>query len=199
MLPRPGAGYTRHVVKLLPPVLVENLASKKETYGRYNTAINVLFAPYFRQYPFLWEELLGFESWRTERIFQFPNGANLAQVTALAANYLQQLVETSWEDGRDDATLADICRGMREVANISDPRFQTYPFQSPRKIRRIQLDLDRTSVLNVFRQLFEFLVNFPASIGAIKGDPKTFKAGNLPEEQKTTLVADLGRLQGNLT
>jgi hypothetical protein len=198
LLPKLGMGYTRHVIKILPPVYVEKLDSKKETYGRYNTQLNALFAPYFRQFPFLWEELLGFESWRTERIFQYPKGANLAQITTLAANYLQQLVETSWEEGRDDDILARICQRMRVAANITDPRFQSYPFQSPRKIRQIHVDLDRTSVVKVFTQLLEYLFEFPISVGAMKDDPKLFKESFLPEKQKVPLVAELRQLQESL-
>ncbi|HMF32737.1 MAG TPA: hypothetical protein VKK79_15035 [Candidatus Lokiarchaeia archaeon] len=200
VLPKRGCGYTRHVVKFLPPIIIKDKGSKKETFGQYNTQLNALFAPYFRQYPFLWEEILGFDTWRTERVFRFPNGANLAQVTSLAATYLQQLVDTSWEEGREDEKIRNICRSMQTIANVTDPRFQSYPFQFQRKIRNISINLDRTSVVRIFEQLLDFLKEYPMECGEmVERDRKFFKPRGLPEEETAAITNELERLRETLT
>ncbi len=196
MLPKDG--YTKQILKFLPPVSIEDKGSKKDTFGYYNTHLNALFAPYFRQYPFLWEELMGL-NWRTRRIFQFPNGANRAQVAGLASEYLRHLIDTSWEQGRDDATLMSICDSLKKLSVDTDARFQTYPFRSPKKIRQLSVELARDSVVSIFRFLLNFLASYPNVRGFLgPKDLERFKGRQLAPEQETQLDSKVKELLSHL-
>lgn len=159
MLPRDG--YTRHVIRFLEPFFVEERGSQKATFGHYNARLNRLFAPFFRQYPFLWEEILGFATHRTRVTFTFPNGINKCQLAAMGVAFLTQLVETSWEPGRDDDLLLGLLDPLRELTAEVEDQF-TYPFQSSRRVRSFTVQLSRRSVPAIFEDLVTFLRAFPA-------------------------------------
>ncbi len=192
MLPKDG--YKKQILRFLPPVTLEDKGSRKETFGFYNTYLNALFTPYFRQYPFLWEELLGL-SWRTRRVFQFPNGANQAQIAGLGSEFLRHLVETSWEQGREDPALIRICDSLRTLYTGTDARFQAYPFRSQKKVRQISVDLPRDSASAIFRRLLEFLARFPDVQGFLSlREQQTFKRRRLLPEQEIHITAQVKEL-----
>ena len=194
-----GRGYKKQILKFFPPFNVIDKGSKKDTFGYYNTYLNTLFAPYFRQYPFLWEELLGLP-WRTRRIFQFPNGANRVQIANLVSAYLRQLVDSSWEQGRDDKKLKAICDVLNNLSTNTDERFQSYPFRSPKKIQQITVELPRDSVLSIFRYLLNFLEVYPNIRKFLTSrDFERFKRRQLSSEEESRfttaikgIIAQLG-------
>ncbi len=157
MIPRDG--YTKHTIRFLEPFTVATRGSKKETFGYYNTHLNALFTPYFRAYPFLWEEILGFSN-RTRAKFQFPNGFTQLDFLALAGEYLQLMLETSWEANRDDIPLEEICTRIAEFTRAHDKDF-SYPYRTERKVRFFGIDLDGTSIVKIFKELLVIVREFP--------------------------------------
>ncbi len=200
MLPKED-GYKKQILKFLPPVSIVEKGTKKDTFGFYNTYLNALFAPYFRQYPFLWEELMGL-NWRTRRMFQFPNGANRSQIAGLVSEYLRHLIDTSWEQGRNDAILTRLCDSLKKLSEGTDTRFQAYPFHSPKKIRQCSVELPRDSTIAIFRHLLNFLISYPNVQGfLIPKEVERCKGRLLAPEQESRIdvaVKDvLSQLGGN--
>ncbi len=128
-------------------------------------------------------------NWRTRRIFQFPNGANRAQIAGLASEYLRHLVDTSWEQGRNDATLMDLCDSLKQLSASTDARFRTYPFRSPKKIAQLSVELPRDSAIGIFRYLLSFLASYPNVRGFLNPkDLERFKGRQLIPERETQII-----------
>ncbi|MHA1733327.1 MAG: hypothetical protein ACTSU5_15380 [Promethearchaeota archaeon] len=164
MLPR--GGHKNHTIRFLESFNVEERASKKETFGYYNALLNALFAPYIRQYPHLWEEVLGFATHRTRVAFDFPGGADFSGLVAAGAEFLRHLVETSWEVGRDDDFLLELVNRLKEIPVCAGGQGA---------IPATTVELDRTSVVRVFLQVFDLLLEFAGDeagerISALKGE-----------------------------
>lgn len=146
----PRGSHSAHVLRFLPPIRVEDRATKKDTFGHYNAMLNRAFAPYLRAYPFLWEEVLSFAN-RSRLTFKFPNGSSLQSLVGLAASFIRWLAETSWEPERDDAAFLNFSERLRRLAGN--------PATSEGDV--ITLHLPNSSAREAVTHLAEFLVAYP--------------------------------------
>lgn len=135
-------------------------------------------------------------------MFQFPNGANRSQIGGLVSEYLRHLIDTSWEQGRNDAILTRLCDSLKKLSEGTDTRFQAYPFHSPKKIRQFSVELPRDSTIAIFRHLLNFLMRYPNVQGfLIPKEVERCKGRLLAPEQESRIdvaVKDaLSQLGGN--
>lgn len=82
--------------------------SKREYHGRMSTELNRLMTPSLRKFSHVWEEITDFATTRIADQLIIPRKTSLQDLIILIEEKSHQILEESYEPGRDDASIHKI-------------------------------------------------------------------------------------------
>ncbi|UYP46674.1 hypothetical protein NEF87_002959 [Candidatus Lokiarchaeum ossiferum] len=153
--------------------------SKKEFHGRMSTELNRLMNPSLRKFSHVWEEITDFATTRIADQLIVPPMINLQELILLVAKKSHQILEKSYEPGRDDASIHELLQEMFLKIRSSLTVPETILVQASETI-----DLSQMNALSEIQTLCSYVKNLLQKASHFDEDVSINLITQLKEELK---------------